>query len=68
MTDSVKKWWECGRKRGWATKSSANKVLLRQRDYNNMHTYECPHCFMWHIGHIPKKPTPPAQKEAESHE
>lgn len=45
---------ECGRKKSYASQSQANKQLVKMRDYNQMHTYECPHCFMWHIGHVPR--------------
>ena len=53
MSDPNKKWKECGRKKSYFTKSHAMKDMNRMTNNEHLHVYECPHCFCWHVGHMP---------------
>lgn len=42
----------CGDKKGFPTQRNANRQLFKYHyDDINMRVYECPLCFMWHLGH-----------------
>lgn len=43
----------CQRKKGHPTKKAADKHILKTHlgEAENMHSYECPYCYMWHVGH-----------------
>jgi hypothetical protein len=45
---------ECGGKRRFATQAEAVALLivLRRKDGERMHSYKCPFCHCWHIGHM----------------
>lgn len=44
---------QCKKKKGYATKAQSINAMDRNHGYNNpaFNVYECPHCFMWHVGH-----------------
>lgn len=52
-----KRYWACERKKSYFTRSAANKALAKIPKNDNMHVYECPHCFTFHVGHKPKSTT-----------
>ena len=42
----------CTRKKSYMTISKANKVVTNNHSNDKtIHVYECPHCYMFHIGH-----------------
>ena len=45
---------QCEEKAGHATEALAIRAMDRNHGYNNpaFNVYECPHCFMWHVGHV----------------
>jgi hypothetical protein len=48
---------QCGRKVGYATEAIAVRAMDKNHGYNNadFNVYECPHCFMWHVGHVSRR-------------
>ncbi len=55
MSNADKKFRMCGAKNGFQTKAAANYHVNMQKQPAIWKTYECPHCFCWHIAH--GKPT-----------
>jgi hypothetical protein len=45
---------ECGSKQGYLSKPEAKRVvrLMSARHREAFHIYACPHCRLWHVGHI----------------
>jgi hypothetical protein len=45
---------ECGSKQGYLSKPEAKRVarLMTGRHRDGFHLYSCPHCGLWHVGHI----------------
>jgi hypothetical protein len=45
---------ECGTKQGYLSKSEAKRVarLMSARHRDGFHLYTCPHCGLWHVGHV----------------
>lgn len=45
---------ECGTKQGYLTKADAKRVarLMSSRHREGFHLYRCPHCALWHVGHV----------------
>ena len=45
---------ECGTKQGYLTKADAKRVarLMSSRYREGFHLYRCPHCALWHVGHV----------------
>jgi len=37
-------------KMGFNTRGQADKVIVKLKYGQLLNSYECPHCFMWHIG------------------
>ena len=53
MTNDRQKWQECGRKKSYFTKAHAINDMNCLAGKENLHVYNCPHCFCWHVGHKP---------------
>jgi hypothetical protein len=49
---------ECGSKQGYLTKHDAKRVarLMTGRHADAFHLYACPHCRLWHVGHLVPQP------------
>lgn len=45
---------ECGTKLGYLTKADAKRVarFMGSRHREDVHLYRCPHCALWHVGHV----------------
>lgn len=48
---------QCGTKIAWATKREAKKAATDsarhyEEDRANWRAYKCPHCCLWHCGHV----------------
>jgi hypothetical protein len=45
---------ECGTKQGYLSKPEAKRVarLMSGRYREGFHLYACPHCGLWHVGHL----------------
>ena len=45
---------ECGSKQGYVSKADAKRVarLMSSRHREGFHLYTCPHCRLWHVGHL----------------
>jgi hypothetical protein len=50
---------ECGKKRKFTTAHEANSFLayMHRTKGEVMHTYRCPHCAHYHVGHFDGTPT-----------
>lgn len=46
---------ECGVKVGFSSLKSANLRLEEIGKQRSMHSYKCPHCRMYHLGHTKPK-------------
>lgn len=53
MTFVDKRTRQCDAKQGYPTRGAAVLAMDRHHGFNNpdFNVYECPHCFMWHVGH-----------------
>ena len=45
---------ECGPKQGYLSKAEAKRVarMMSARERDQLHLYRCPHCRVWHVGHV----------------
>lgn len=51
MTKADKIFRMCGCKTGFQTKAAALYHINMQKEPGAWKTYECPHCYCWHIAH-----------------
>ena len=55
-TPATIKWWQCTRKRPYTSiKQATNTMRKYNGNKKDVHVYECPHCYQYHIGHKPQK-------------
>jgi hypothetical protein len=56
---TIIEWHTCSRKIQYLSESRANKaareIQKKRRDGDGIHSYKCPHCHWWHIGHNMKR-------------
>jgi hypothetical protein len=52
----------CDGKQGFGTKGQAAAFIEGKPALTGTHAYECPYCYMWHIGHPAKGRKPRLKK------